>query len=103
MVKQRFRVLFRRWVFTVMKFCGPILLYELFCVGPAALSVCAPRHVGFADGSVFGCPAHGLAVLAVGTGRVDMVQAVEVTGLRERAAGSSRSYWTPEAVRINKS
>ena len=30
MVKQRFRVLFRRWFFTVAKFCGPILLYELF-------------------------------------------------------------------------
>ena len=32
MVKQRFRVLFRRWFFTVMRFCGPILLYELFVV-----------------------------------------------------------------------
>jgi hypothetical protein len=34
---------------------------------------------------------------------VDMVQAAEVTGFCERAAGSSRSYWKPEAVRINKS
>ena len=30
MVKQRFRVLFRRWFFTVAKVCGPILSYELF-------------------------------------------------------------------------
>jgi len=30
MVKQRFRVLFRRWFFTVAKVCGPILLFELF-------------------------------------------------------------------------
>ena len=29
MVKQRFRVLFRCWFFTVMRFCGPILLFEL--------------------------------------------------------------------------
>jgi hypothetical protein len=41
---------------------------------------------GFADGSVFGFLAHGLAVLAGGAGRLDMVQATEVKGLRERAA-----------------
>ena len=58
---------------------------QAVCVGPAALSVRAPWHVGFADGSVIGFPAHGLAVLAVGSGRVDMVQAAKVTGLRERA------------------
>ena len=55
-------------------------------VGPTALSVCAPWHVGFADGSALGFPAHGFAVLAMGAGRVDMVQAAEVTGLRERTA-----------------
>ena len=79
MVKQRFRVLFRRWFFTVAKVCGPI------CVGPAALSVCVPRHVGFAGGSTFGFPAHGLAVLAVGVGRVDVVKAAQVTRFLERA------------------
>ena len=30
MVRQRFRVLFRRWFFTLAKVCGPILVYELF-------------------------------------------------------------------------
>jgi hypothetical protein len=37
-------------------------------------------------GACFGFPAHGLAVLAVGTGRMDMVQIAEATGARERAA-----------------
>ena len=32
MVKQRFQVLFRRWLFTVMKVVGPILLFEGVCV-----------------------------------------------------------------------
>ena len=100
MVKQRFRVLFRRWFFIVMRFCGPILVYELFCVGPAALSACAPRHVGFADGSVFDVPAHGLAVLAVGTGRWSRLR--RLRGFNELRQ-CSRSYWKPEAVRINKS
>jgi hypothetical protein len=54
--------------------------------GPAALSVCAPEHFGFADGSTFGFPAHGIAVLAVGVGRVVMVQAAQVTWLLERAS-----------------
>src|SRR5271157_934762 len=46
---------------------------RVVCVGPAALSVCAPQHFGFADGSTFGFPAHGCAVLAVGIGRVAVV------------------------------
>ena len=33
MVRQRFRVLFRRWFFTVVKVCAPILLFELYVLG----------------------------------------------------------------------
>ena len=32
MVKQRFRVLFRRWHFTIVRVFGPILLFELFAL-----------------------------------------------------------------------
>ena len=85
MVKQRFQVLFRRWLFTVMKVVGPILLFEGFVFGPAALSVCAPQHFGFAVGSTFGFPAHGSAVLAVGVRRVGVVQAAQVTRFLGRA------------------
>ena len=45
----------------------------------------SPRTDG-STGSINGFPAHGLAVLAVGAGKVDMVQAAKITGLRERAA-----------------
>src|ERR1035438_3015502 len=55
------------------------------CDGPAALSVCAPEHFGFADGSTFGFPAHGSVVLAVGVGRVGVVQAAQVTRFLGRA------------------
>ena len=85
MVKQRFRVLFRRWFFTVAKVCGPILLFELFVTVRQHFQYVPPEHFGFADGSTFGFPAHGPAVLAVGVGRVDVVQAAQVTRFLERA------------------
>ena len=85
MVKQRFRVLFRRWFFTVAKVLRTNSVVRAVCVGPAALSVCAPEHFGFADGSTFGFPAHGSAVLAVGIRRVVMVQAAQVTRFLGRA------------------
>ena len=59
---------------------------RVVCAGPAVLSVCAPEHFGFANGSTFGFPAHGSAVLAVGVGRMVMVQAAQVTWLLERAS-----------------
>src|SRR5271157_15531 len=58
---------------------------RVVCVGPAALSVCAPRLFGHADGSTFGFPAHGSVVLAVGVRRVGVVQAAQVTRFLERA------------------
>ena len=85
MVKQRFRVLFRRWFFTVAKVLRTNPVVRAVCDGPAALSVCAPEHFGFADGSTFGFPAHGSVVLAVGVGRVVVVQAAQVTRFLGRA------------------
>ena len=75
---------------TLVLHCSEVLrtnsVVRVVCVGPAALSVCAPKHFGFANGSTFGFPAHGSAVLAVGVGRVVMVQAAQVTWLLERAS-----------------
>ena len=90
MVKQRFRVLFRRWFFTVMRFCGPILVYELFALvrqhfqyAPLGMSV-------LLMGAFLAFLLTALRVLAVGTGTVGMIQAAEVTRLRERAAGNAK-------------
>ena len=73
---------------TLVLHCGESLrtnsAVRAVCVGPAALSVCAPEHVGFADGSTFGFPAHGSAVLAVCIRRVVMVQTAQVTRFLER-------------------
>ena len=52
MVKQRFQVLFRRWLFTVMKMVGPILLFEgfvfwsgsTFSMCPPASRICCWEH-----------------------------------------------------------
>ena len=85
MVKQRFQVLFRRWLFTVMKSGRADPVIRGFCVGPAAPSLRAPQHFGFADGSTFCPPAHGSAVLAVGIRGVVMVQTAQVTRFLERA------------------
>ena len=84
MMKQRFLVLFRRWFFTVAKVCGPIVVYELFAL------VRQHSHyppLGMSDllMEALLASAHGLAVLAGGAGRMDMVQAAEVYGASERA------------------
>lgn len=68
-----------------MRFCGPILVYELFALvrqhfqyAPLGMSV-------LLMGAFLAFLLTALPVLAVGTGRVGMIQAAEVTGLRERA------------------
>ena len=103
MVKQRFRVLFRRWFFTVMRFCGPILVYELFAL--------VRQHFQYAP--------LGMSVLLMGAFLAFLLTALPcwlgalgewtwsrlprlrnfVNELRQ----CSRSYWKPEGVRINKS
>src|ERR1019366_8633886 len=83
MVKQRFRVLFRRWFFTVMKFCGPILLFELF--------VAVRQHFQYVPPSISDLLMGALlaflltVVLAVGVRRVVVVQAAQVTRFLGRA------------------
>ena len=102
MVKQRFRVLFRRWFFTVAKVCGPILLYELF--------VLVRQHFQYAP--------LGMSVLLMGAFLAFRLTALlcwlwalgewtwsrlgRLRGFNELRQ-CSRSYWKPEAVRINKS
>ena len=85
MVNQRFQVLFRRWLFTVMKDGRANSVVRVLCIGPAAPSLRAPQHFGFADRHTVCPPAHGSAVLAVGIRRVVMVQTAQVTRFLERA------------------
>jgi hypothetical protein len=75
---------------TLVLHCSEVLrtnpVVRVVRVGPAALSVCAPKHFGFTDGSTFGFPAHGSAVLAVGVGRVVVVQTAQATRFLEPAS-----------------
>jgi hypothetical protein len=102
MVKQRFRVLFRRWSFTVARVCGPIVVYELFAL--------ARQHFQYAP--------VGMSDLLVGALLAFLLTAVlcwlsalgewmwsglrRFRGFLSELRQCSRSYWKPEAVRTNK-
>ena len=81
MVKQRFRVLFRRWFFTVARVCGPILLFELFVMVRQHFQY-VPQHFGF-DGAL----GFLLTARCVGCGHWEsgVVQAAQVTRFLGRA------------------
>jgi hypothetical protein len=102
MVKQRVRVLFRRWFFTVAKVCGPILLYELF--------VLVRRHfqyvpLGILDLLVGALSAFLLTALLCwlwALGEWMWFRLRRLRGFWSELRQCSRSYWNPEAVRTNK-
>ena len=102
MVKQRFRVLFRRWFFTVVRFCRPILLYELFRLVRQHFKY-AP--VGMSDLLMGALTAFLLTaslcwLWAMGEWTWSRLRRLRdfVSELRQ----CSRSYWRSEAVRANK-
>ena len=102
MVKQRFRVLFRRWFFTVMRFCRPILLYELFRLVRQHLKY-AP--VGMSDLLMGALTAFLLTALLCwlwALGEWTWSRLRRLRGFVSELRQCSRSYWRPEAVRTNK-
>lgn len=102
MVRQRFRVLFRRWFFTVTRFCGPILLFELFAL--------VRQHLHYVR--------IGMSDLLMGALLVFLLTAVmcwlwalgewlwsrlrRFRGFLSELRQCSRSYWKPDAVNTNK-
>jgi len=102
MVRQRFRVLFRRCFFTVMRFCGPILLFELL--------VLVWQHLGYVH--------LGMSDLLIGALVVSLLIALlcwlwamgewlwsrlrRLRGFLSELRQCSRSYWRPDAVNTNK-
>ena len=102
MVKQRFRVLFRRWFFTVMRFCGPILLYELFALVRQRLQY-AP--LGMSDLLMGALLAFLLTALLCWLGAIGewtWSRLRRLRGFVGELRQCSRSFWRPEAVRTNK-
>ena len=69
MVKQRFRVLFRRWFFTVMRFGGPVWVYELFALVRQHFQYAPLGMSALLMGAFLAFMLTALLVLAVGTGK----------------------------------
>ena len=102
MVKQRFRVLFRRWFFTLAKVCGSILLFELF--------VLVRQHfqyvpLGISDLLMGALSAFLLTALLCwlwALGEWTWSRLRRVRGFLCELRQCSRGYWNSEAVRTNK-
>ena len=102
MVKQRFRVLFRRWFFTVAKVCGSILLYELF--------VLVRQHFQYVPLSISDLLVGALLAFSLtavlcwlwALGEWPWSKVRRLRGFLSELRQCSRSYWNPEAVWTNK-
>ena len=102
MVKQRFLVLFRRWLFTVARVFGPILLFEGFVLVRQYLNY-AP--LGFLDllmGTLITLLTTALLCLLWAWGEWCWSKLRRVRGFVGELRQCSRSYWNPEAVKTNK-
>ena len=102
MVKQRFGVLFRRWFFTVMKVCGPILLFKLF--------VLVRQHFEYAPlgmwdllmGTLLAFLLTALLCWLWALGEWMWSKLRRLRGFMGELRQCSRSYWKPEAVSTSK-
>ncbi len=102
MVKQRFLVLCRRWLFTIGKVVGPILLFELFVLARQYLQY-AP--LGILDLMLGALATFLLTVLLCGLwawGEYWWSKLRRVRGFVSELRQCSRSYWNAEAVKTNK-
>jgi hypothetical protein len=102
MVRQRFRVLFRRWFFTLARVFGPILLFELFELVRqyfryAPLSMSDLLMAAF---WTFLLTAVLCWLWAVGEGLRYWLR--RLRGFSRHRKQYSGSYWKPEAARVNK-
>jgi len=102
MVKQRFRVLFRRWFFTVMKFCGPIVLYELFVLVRQHFQYVPPSISDLLMGALLAFLLTALLCWLWALGEWVWFRLRRLRGFLGELRQCSRSYWNPEAVRTNK-
>ena len=102
MVKQRFRVLFRRWFFTVAKFCGPILLFELFVMVRQHFQYVPPSISDLLMGALFAFLLTALLCWLWALGEWLWSRLRRLRGFLSELQQCSRSYWNPEAVKTNK-
>ena len=102
MVKQRFRVLFRRWFFTVGKVCGPILMFELFVTVRQRFQYVPPSISDLLMGALLAFLLTALLCWLRAFGEWMWSRLRRVRGFLSELRQCSRSYWNPEAARTNK-
>ena len=102
MVKQRFRVLFRRWLFTVAKFCGPILLFELFVTVRQHFQYVPLSISDLLMGALLAFLLTALLCWLWALGEWLWSRLRRLRGFLSKLRQCSRNYWNPEAVKTNK-
>ena len=102
MVKQRFLVLYRRWLFTVAKVFGPVLLFEAF--------VSVRQYLQYAPLGILDVLSGTLLTLMLTTllcglwawGEWWWSKLRRFRGFVGELRQCSRNYWTPEPVKTSK-
>jgi uncharacterized membrane protein YccC len=102
MVKQRFLVLFRRWLYTIGKVLGPILLFELF--------VLVREHFQYAPLGIWDLLMGALTALVLTAllcglwawGEWWWSKLRRLRGFVSELRHCSRNYWSPPQIKANK-
>ena len=102
MVKQRFLVLFRRWLVTVAKVFGPILLFEGFVLVRQYLQYVPLSILDLLTGAIFALMLTALLCGLWAWGEWWWSKLRRLRGYVSELRQCSRSYWNPEAVRTKK-
>ena len=102
MVKQRCRVLFRRWFFTVGKVCGPILLFEVFVLVRQHFQYVPLSISDLLMGALLAFLLTALLCWLWALGEWTWSRLRRLRGFLSELRQCSRSYSNPDAVRTNK-
>ncbi len=102
MVKQRFLLLWRRWLFTVSKVLGPILLFQGFLLVRQYLNYAPLGVLDLLMGTFATLLAMTLLCLAWAWGEWCWSKLRRVRGFVSELRQCSRSYWRPEPAKTNK-
>jgi hypothetical protein len=102
MVKQRFLVLFRRWLFTVSKVFGPILLFEVFLLVREHFQYAPLNILDLLTGALVTLLITALLCWLWAWGEWWWSKLCRIRGFVSEVLQCSRSYWGPGAVKTNK-
>lgn len=102
MVKQRFLVLFRRWLFTVARVFGPILLFEGFVLVREYLQYAPLGYLDLLMGTMVTLLTMALLCLLWAWGEWVWSKLRRLRGFASGRWQCLHSYWHPEAVKTNK-